>query len=209
MMLVNYLQQQAQLPNLQDRKAYMKYVVKGAQVPENNFMIEERLSTEDRKRIRSYLNVTNVKLFNDQDQEKKTERIDSFQLNLGKEPHLKSKIQAELQHTRSLMGGRYKVHNESLLVRFIRFLLLKLPQGNLQFDLTKGRVVQKRYKKLQVSVKDPYLRYENHGCWLKDKQRLDRLLLRLRYFLRYAQEGKFEMLMGDIRSTYETAPEAQ
>ena len=107
------------------------------------------------------------------------------------------------------MGGRYKVHNESLLVRFLRFLLLKLPQGNLQFDLTKGRVAVKRYKKLLISVKDPYLRYENHGCWLKDKQRLDRLLLRLRHFIRYAQEGKFEMLIGDIRSTYEKAPEAQ
>ena len=96
MMLVNYLQQQAQLPNLQDRNAYMKYVVKGSHAPENNFIIDERLTTKERERIGGYLNPTNLALLNEGETIKKYEKIDTFQLNLGKEPQLKTKILADL-----------------------------------------------------------------------------------------------------------------
>ena len=60
---------------------------------------------------------------------------------------------------------------------------------------------------MRISVKDPFLKYENHGFWLRDKQRFDRLILRLKYFIQETSQGRFEELMGKIRDSY--APQEQ
>lgn len=98
-------------------------------------------------------------------------------------------MQEQLAKKRQLMGNRYKVTSESLLIKFLRFLVLKLPQGNLRFNISKDYVGQKSTarwrvnKSLKISVKDPFLTFENHGYWLKDKERFQKLIYRLKYFL--------------------------
>ena len=41
------------------------------------------------------------------------------------------------------MGRRYKITNELILLKFFRFLITKLPERNLVFNIKKGIIRQK------------------------------------------------------------------
>ena len=76
----------------------------------------------------------------------------------------------DLAKVRSRMGRRYKITNELILLKFFRFLITKLPERNLVFNIKKGIIRQKqvgrRGRGLYISVKDPFLPAENHGYFL-------------------------------------------
>ena len=104
-----------------------------------------------------------------------------------------------LAKARSSVGKRYKVTNESLLLRFFRFLVIKLPQKNCQFDINKGHIKFKKYaggKKSFVSIKDPFLKFENHGYSMRSENKFNRLIWVMKQFIIEASMGRLEDMIS-------------
>ena len=58
--------------------------------------------------------------------------------------------------------GKFKA--STLFIKFMRFLAIKLPSRNLEFDVMKGRPKPKRLHSGQyLSIKHPFLRFMNLG----------------------------------------------
>lgn len=104
------------------------------------------------------------------------------------------------------MGRRSRMGNETLILRFFKFLVTKLPDRNIVFDISKGIVRNKaggearinkarmvrNTGKLLISVKDPFLKRENHGMYLKEENNFNRLIIKLKQFIREASIGNLE-----------------
>ncbi len=96
--------------------------------------------------------------------------------------------------------------NETLILRFFKFLVTKLPDRNIVFDISKGIVRNKaggearinkarmvrNPGKLLISVKDPFLKRENHGMYLREENNFNRLIIKLKQFIREASIGNLE-----------------
>jgi len=104
------------------------------------------------------------------------------------------------------MGRRSRMGNETLILRFFKFLVTKLPDRNIVFDISKGIVRNKaggearinkarmvrNTGKLLISVKDPFLKRENHGIYLREENNFNRLIIKLKQFIREASIGNLE-----------------
>ena len=104
------------------------------------------------------------------------------------------------------MGRRSRMGNETLILRFFKFLVTKLPDRNIIFDISKGIVRNKaggdarvnkarlvrNTGKLLISVKDPFLKRENHGMYLREENNFNRLIIKLKQFIREASIGNLE-----------------
>ena len=104
------------------------------------------------------------------------------------------------------MGRRSRMGNETLILRFFKFLVTKLPDRNIVFDISKGIVRNKaggearinkarmvrNTSKLLISVKDPFLKRENHGMYLREENNFNRLIIKLKQFIREASIGNLE-----------------
>lgn len=96
--------------------------------------------------------------------------------------------------------------NEILILRFFKFLITKLPERNVVFDISKGSVINKaggdaRVQKtrltrdkshLLISVKDPFLKKENHGIYMREENNFNRFIIKLKQFIREASQGRLE-----------------
>lgn len=64
------------------------------------------------------------------------------------------------------------------------------------FDVKKGGIVYRREasrsKGLLISVKDPFLREENHGVYLQDEVKLKQLVTRIKEFIVETSKGRLE-----------------
>jgi hypothetical protein len=84
------------------------------------------------------------------------------------------------------MGRRYKVTNESLMLRFFKHLVTKLGERNLVFNISKGRIGTKQANRVRtgrgllINVRDPFLKLENHGYWMKDEKNLFLLIMKIK-----------------------------
>jgi hypothetical protein len=100
-----------------------------------------------------------------------------------------------------LHGKRYNVTNESLLVRFFRFLVMRLPNKSVKFDISNGAIKYYRAQTKKsiplIRVKDPFLRFENHGYSLKDEAILDRVIRIHKRFIHMASIGELEEFLSD------------
>ena len=47
-------------------------------------------------------------------------------------------------------------------------------------------------KNVYLSVKDPFLKYINHGSALKGEKRLNRLVVKLKEFIRFVSRNEYE-----------------
>ena len=45
---------------------------------------------------------------------------------------------------------------------------------------------------IQISIKDPFLKLENHGYWLKDEKNFHQLILKIKEFIFSVQQGRIE-----------------
>ena len=45
---------------------------------------------------------------------------------------------------------------------------------------------------IQISIKDPFLKLENHGYWLKDEKNFHQLILKVKEFIFSVQQGRIE-----------------
>jgi hypothetical protein len=123
-----------------------------------------------------------------------------------KEPADKENMMKKLQEQRMFMGRRSRMGNETLILRFFKFLVTKLPDRNVIFDISKGTVRNKaggearinkarmvrNTGKLLISVKDPFLKRENHGLYLREENNFNRLIIKLKQFIREASVGRLE-----------------
>ena len=67
----------------------------------------------------------------------KTQKIDTY-FNTNKEDS--PQIIEELAKTRSKMGKRFKQSNETILLKFFRFMAIKLPDRNVVFNIKKAKI---------------------------------------------------------------------
>jgi hypothetical protein len=90
------------------------------------------------------------------------------------------------------MGKRYKISNESLILRFFRHIVTKTVDRNTVYNISKGRILYKNGDRgvrqtkrgSYISIKDPFLKQENHGYWLKDEKNFHQLIFKLKEFIR-------------------------
>jgi hypothetical protein len=163
------------------------------------------MTTEEVKRIHNYLTEDNIRLLEQGDPiaaRSNLFEIDRFMLRLSVDTALKVKILDYLSRKRQLMGRKYKVSNESLLIRFFRFTVLRLLDKNLVFDIKRGRPFNLRRSHkggLKISVKDPFLEFENHGFWLKKEENLQKIVQRMKSFLKMASEGQIEDFIKKVK----------
>jgi hypothetical protein len=103
------------------------------------------------------------------------------------------------------------MNNEILILRFFKFLITKLPDRNIIFDIAKGRVINKaggdsrivkesfmrKNGNLLISVKDPFLRKENHGIYLTEPRNFNRLIIKMKLFISQASIGKLQEFLSE------------
>lgn len=120
----------------------------------------------------------------------------------------RQKILEYLQKARATMGKRYKITNESLILRFFRFIVIKVSEKNVAFNIQKGRIQYKSdvqnlrvgagsSRRVLLSIKDPFLRLDNHGYYLKEPEYFNRLIVRLKEFIFEASQGRLEDFITD------------
>ncbi len=96
------------------------------------------------------------------------------------------------------MGKRYKITNESLILRFFRHIVTKTVDRNVVYNVAKGRIIQKQGERVRqgrnknfISIKDPFLKNENHGYWLNERN-FHQLIIKMKEFIREVQSGHIE-----------------
>ena len=103
-----------------------------------------------------------------------------------------------------MMGRNRRTGNESLMIRFFKFLVINLPQRNIVFNIKKGRMIYKRNQnlrktsKLLISVKDPFIKTENLGINLTDENKFNLLILKLKEFIFETSKGRIEDFITNI-----------
>ena len=130
----------------------------------------------------------------------KTVEINTFMI---REAEDKNNMLKKLQEQRQFMGRRSRMSNESLILRFFKFLITKLPDKNIVFNISKGTVINKvggeaRLQKARtvksrgffISVRDPFLKDENHGIYLRDEHNFNRLIIKLKQFIKEASKKR-------------------
>jgi len=178
------------VPNFQDR-TQSELVVSPS-----DHMSLERLNQHDAQRIKTRLTVANVEALEQPEDTvaAKHVEIDCF---INSESRNKQLLMDNMLRARGLMGRAHKQSNESILLKFFKFLAINLPLRNVIFDVKKGGLVynrdaSRRNKALLVSVKDPFLREQNHGVYLQDEVKLKLLVTRIKEFIIEASKGRLE-----------------
>lgn len=88
----------------------------------------------------------------------------------------------------------------------MRFLIMKLPERKIEFNIARGHIVKKRLRynangfasKLQISIKHPFVKYLNLGRSMQDKNRLNKLLVCMKDLIKAASLGKAEELFMEM-----------
>jgi hypothetical protein len=87
------------------------------------------------------------------------------------------------------------------MLRFFRFIVIRVADKNVSFNIAKGKISYKteagqtlRVSKgrLLISIKDPFLKLENHGYYMKEPQFFNRLICRVKEFIIEASQGRLE-----------------
>lgn len=110
----------------------------------------------------------------------------------------KQLMRDRLAKHRMLMGRKYKQTNDSLLIKFLRFLAIKLPDKNLVFNISKGAPFPKSKAKrsqIIISVQDPFLKLENHGYWMNNEKVFQRFIYKIKELLIETSMGNLEELI--------------
>ena len=187
------------MPNFQDR-SQSEIVINST-----DHISLERLSSDDAKRLKSFLTESNLQVHDSNLESTSVDpntaaskhiEIDCF---INADPSNRQLILENLVRARSLMGRNRRSGNESLMIRFFKFLVINLPQRNMVFNIKKGRMIYKRNSqnlrrtnKLFISVKDPFIKTENLGINLTDENKFNLLILKLKEFIFETSKGRIE-----------------
>ena len=84
------------------------------------------------------------------------------------------------QKINKLMGSPYKPKLVQLLMKFMQFICIKLPESTYKFDAKNKVPVREKEKYklggLLVSIKDPFIDKLNHGATLTDRDKLKEII---------------------------------
>jgi hypothetical protein len=61
-------------------------------------------------------------------------------IKVNEDKESKTNMMDKLIQQRQLMGRRSRITNESLILRFFKYLITKLPDRNVVFDISKGTI---------------------------------------------------------------------
>jgi hypothetical protein len=61
-------------------------------------------------------------------------------IKVNEDKDSRTKMMDKLIQQRQLMGRRSRITNESLILRFFKYLITKLPDRNVVFDISKGTI---------------------------------------------------------------------
>lgn len=186
----------------------------------DKYLHNERLNADERLRFSKRLNEINLQRMSmGEDHQVKTVEINTFMI---KEADDKKNMQTKLQEQRQFMGRRFRMSNETLILRFFKFLITKLPDKNVVFNISKGivrnkvggdaRVQKARTVKTRgffVSVRDPFLKDENHGIYLRDENNFNRLIIKLKQFIREASQGRLEDFLLEAEAEADPEPKKE
>eukprot|EP00347_Sterkiella_histriomuscorum_P010234 403377078 len=163
-MLFNYLQTQQLVPNLQESKDVDKQRLNP---PE-----PERLSGAERDIVQTKLKKENLeersKLYN---AERKTYSTSFF---FQSEQHAKKKLDQISNLFKQIVT---KKRMEIILVKFLRFISLRLSERNRQFNLASGTVRNIRLPKNQlISIKNPFIPDIDYGQFFSKPENLQHIV---------------------------------
>ena len=89
---------------------------------------------------------------------------------------------------RSKLFQRYKPKLIDIFSKFLKFLILKLGKSPHKVDVKKGLIKQDRKGKMLISIKDPFIKYINHGLGMDSRDQLKQLYLEASKLLEAASE---------------------
>lgn len=141
-MLINYLQGQFLLPNFQDRKQSEQTVMP------TDYMNMERLTKEEMQKFKAMLTEENLseKLTLDllSGEQAKTSRFVEIDAYINDDPQNRQLLLDNLKRARYILGSNRKQFNENIFINFIKFLVLRLPERSVAFNIKKGLISRKR-----------------------------------------------------------------
>ena len=166
-------------------------------VDAKDFLSQERLEKEQALKFKSMLTEENLlNLGKDPEEISRYVEIDGF---INTDTANRQHIIDELARARSFFGKGFKTSNEQLFLRFLRFMALKLPEKNVVFNIKKGLITYKtqgRRKGPLISVKDPFLKNENHGIYLQSENKFNRLIFIIKEFIMETSKGRIEEVIS-------------
>ena len=77
-----------------------------------------------------------------------------------------------------------------ILVKFLRFFARKVSAKPCSFNVKKGVIRTDKPSRLFISVKDPFIKYINHGKNLKDRKNYRALIEEMSNLLEMASNGE-------------------
>jgi len=93
-------------------------------------------------------------LIKDDIDEIKTVEINTFMIN---DPKDKARMMDKLREERKYISWQPSLTNETIILRFFKFLIFNLPDRKIIFDIAKGRVIRKTGGDARIN-KGPFVR---------------------------------------------------
>ncbi len=101
-------------------------------------------------------------------------------------------MQDQLIKTRHLISQR-SIDIDTLLLRFIGFLSIKLPDRSKKFCLSSGRIKSIRMRpSMYLSVQNPFIKFLNHGSVLRNEAKFTKLVFKLKELHKFLAKGEIK-----------------
>ncbi|CDW88878.1 UNKNOWN [Stylonychia lemnae] len=187
MMFINYCQQLYILPNL---TKYEK---------ENDEIFQKFQTTEQlTEREKNFLNKIIV--------EKTLSNLDAGSNDLlSSSKNLESKVKVSYYFnenkdglTKQLLEYKHLVgmgvmESDKLFILFLKHLAVSLPSRNTKYNIASGGLQKKRLHKNQyINVRNPFIKMINQGSILKDPFKFNKIIYKVKEFIRFIHEGQFD-----------------
>eukprot|EP00347_Sterkiella_histriomuscorum_P023895 403333015 len=204
LMLINQGQMFYILPNLQ------RAVTEEEKIKVEEYTQLEKMTESERKFINNLLcertlnqrgdNAKNLDIFEQQKQLQHIKVSYFMRQNFNL-------MQDELRAQRHLLNiGKMDI--DRLLIQFLKNMAGKLPQRNTKFSIYSGIFKKQRLRRRQLlSIQDPFIKQINHGSILKNRRKFNKLIIKIKEFLRFLCKGSMAeyllLIMQEIKSYQE------
>ena len=168
------------MPNLQERGKDEKAAV----------VIEKRPQSLDGKALKSELRVEQLQEWKPSEAPTTAEIPKLLDVDYFIGDLYDTSVQAKLSLGQKYFQ-RYRPRARDVLPKFLRFFARKVSCGGTSFNVAKSRIqTNKAPSRLFISIKDPFIKYLNHGCYLTDKAKYSRIITELTTMLDEAAKGQ-------------------
>ena len=95
----------------------------------------------------------------------------NYFIESAQDSRIKEKLDLEKKYF-----SRFKPNMAEILTKFLRFIARKVGKGQVIFNVKKGVIRTDKPSRLFISIKDPFIKYINHGASLTDKAKYKRIV---------------------------------